>query len=47
MKILIAIGGREFSNPTLDLGMKIANSFKSSTTIAYVGKKLVNFQKKM
>ena len=40
MKILIAIGGKEFSKPTLDLGMKIANSFKSSTTIAYVGKKI-------
>jgi nucleotide-binding universal stress UspA family protein len=46
MKILIAIGGREFSKPTLDLGMKIANSFKSSTTIAYVGKKISQFSEK-
>ena len=46
MKILIAIGGREFSKPTLDLGMKIANSFKSSTTIAYVGKKIIQFSEK-
>ena len=46
MKILIAIGGKEFSKPTLDLGMKIANSFKSSTTIAYVGKKISQFSEK-
>ena len=46
MKILIAIGGREFSKTTLDLGMKIANSFKSSTTIAYVGKKISQFSEK-
>ena len=46
MNILIAIGGREFSKPTLDLGMKIANSFKSSTTIAYVGKKISQFSEK-
>ena len=46
MKILIAIGGREYSKPTLDLGMKIANSFKSSTTIAYVGKKISQFSEK-
>ena len=46
MKILIAIGGREFSKPTLDLGMKIANSFKSSTTIAFVGKKISQFSEK-
>ena len=46
MKILIAIGGKEFSKPTLDLGMKIANSFKSSTTIAYVGKKISQFLEK-
>tara|TARA_Y100001970_G_scaffold225930_1_gene279172 strand:+ start:93 stop:974 length:882 start_codon:yes stop_codon:yes gene_type:complete len=46
MRILIAIGGREFSKPTLDLGMKIANSFKSSTTIAYVGKKISQFSEK-
>ena len=46
MKILIAIGGREFSKPTLDLGMKISNSFKSSTTIAYVGKKISQFSEK-
>lgn len=46
MKILIAIGGKEFSKPTLDLGMKIANSFKSSTTIAYVGRKISQFSEK-
>ena len=46
MKILIAIGGKEFSKPTLDLGMKIANSYKSSTTIANVGKKISQFSEK-
>ena len=46
MKILIAIGGKEFSKPTLDLGMKIANSFQASTTIAYVGKKISQFSEK-
>mgnify|MGYP001232800946 FL=1 len=46
MNILIAIGGRDYSKPTLDLGMKIANSFKSSTTIAYVGKKISQFSEK-
>tara|TARA_Y100001934_G_scaffold55155_1_gene67986 strand:+ start:606 stop:1487 length:882 start_codon:yes stop_codon:yes gene_type:complete len=46
MKILIAIGGKEFSKPTLDLGMKISNSFQASTTIAYVGKKISQFSEK-
>ena len=42
MNILIAIGGRKYSKPTLDLGMKVSNSFEASTTIAYVGKKISN-----
>lgn len=46
MNILIAIGGKEYSKPTLDLGMKIANSFEASTTIAYVGKKISQFSEK-
>ena len=46
MNILIAIGGKEYSKPTLDLGMKIANSFESTTTIAYVGKKISQFSEK-
>ena len=46
MNILIAIGGKEYSKPTLDLGMKIANSFEATTTIAYVGKKISQFSEK-
>ena len=46
MNILIAIGGREYSKPTLDLGMKVANSLEASTTIAYVGKKVSQFSEK-
>jgi len=46
MNILIAIGGKEYSKPTLDLGMKIANAFEATTTIAYVGKKISQFSEK-
>jgi len=46
VNILIAIGGREYSKPTLDLGMKIANAFEATTTIAYVGKKISQFSEK-
>ena len=46
MNILIAIGGRKYSKPTLDLGMKVSNSFEASTTIAYVGKKISQFSEK-
>ena len=46
MNILIGIGGRDYSKPTLDLGMKVANSLEASTTIAYVGKKVSQFSEK-
>ena len=46
MNILIAIGGKEYSKPTLDLGMKISNAFEATTTIAYVGKKISQFSEK-
>ena len=46
MNILIAIGGRDYSKPTLDLGMKVANSLEASTTISYVGKKVSQFSEK-
>ncbi len=46
MNILIAIGGRDYSKPTLDLGMKVSNSLEASTTIAYVGKKVSQFSEK-
>ncbi len=31
MKILIAIGSKEFSKPTLNLGMKVAQAFNAKT----------------
>tara|TARA_Y100000385_G_scaffold12352_1_gene12667 strand:- start:729 stop:1613 length:885 start_codon:yes stop_codon:yes gene_type:complete len=46
VNILIAIGGKEYSKPTLELGMKISDSFEASTTIAYVGKKISQFSEK-
>ena len=46
MNILIAIGGKEYSKPTLDLGMNIANAFEATTTIAYVGKRISQFSEK-
>ena len=46
MNILIAIGGKEYSKPTLDLGMKVANALEATTTIAYVGKKISQFSEK-
>jgi len=46
VNILIAIGGKEYSKPTLDLGMKIANAFEATTTIAYVGKRISQFSEK-
>tara|TARA_Y100000748_G_scaffold300148_1_gene298165 strand:+ start:6337 stop:7221 length:885 start_codon:yes stop_codon:yes gene_type:complete len=46
VNILIAIGGKEYSKPTLDLGMKVANAFEATTTIAYVGKKISQFSEK-
>jgi len=46
VNILIAIGGKEYSKPTLDLGMKVANALEATTTIAYVGKKISQFSEK-
>jgi len=43
MRFLIAIGGKEFSEPTLRVGMKVASEFSASTTIAYVGEKISEF----
>ena len=31
MKILIAVGSKEFSGPTLQVGMKVAKAFNAST----------------
>lgn len=43
MKILIAIGSKEFSKPTLRLGMKVAQAFHAKTTIIDVGEKISEF----
>lgn len=43
MKFLIAIGSKEFSGPTLRLGMRVARAFKADVTIAYVGEKISPF----
>ena len=46
MKILIAISSKEYSGPTLDVGMNIASALKSSTTIVDVGQKISEFSLK-
>ena len=43
MKILIAIGSKEFSTPTLRLGMKVAQAFHAKATIIDVGEKISEF----
>jgi nucleotide-binding universal stress UspA family protein len=46
MKILIAISSKEYSGPTLDVGMNIARALKASTTIVDVGQKISEFSAK-
>lgn len=46
MKILIAISSREYSEPTLKVGMKVAHAFNASTTIVDVGEKVSEFSLK-
>ena len=46
MKILIAVSSKEFSGPTLDVGMNIARALKASTTIVDVGQKISEFSSK-
>jgi len=43
MKILIAISSKEFSKPTLNVGMLAAKAFNASVTIVYVGQKISAF----
>jgi len=43
MKILIAISSKEFSSPTLNVGMRVANAFSAKTTIVDVGEKINQF----
>jgi len=46
MKILIAVSSKEYSGPTLDVGMNIARALKASTTIVDVGQKISEFSAK-
>ena len=39
MKFLLAIGGKEYSQPTLDIGSRIVRSFGAGLSIVYVGRK--------
>lgn len=43
MKILIAVSSKEYSGPTLDVGMNIARVLRASTTIVDVGQKISEF----
>jgi len=43
MKILIAISSKEFSSPTLNVGMRVAKAFSAKTTIVDVGGKINQF----
>tara|TARA_Y100001968_G_scaffold146077_1_gene133558 strand:+ start:1411 stop:2367 length:957 start_codon:yes stop_codon:yes gene_type:complete len=46
MKILIGISSKKYSEPTLDVGMRIASILNSSTTILDVGEKINEFSYK-
>ncbi|NOZ74210.1 MAG: universal stress protein [FCB group bacterium] len=43
MKFLIAIGSKEYSEPTLRIGMQIARAFQAEVTILYVGDPISSF----
>ena len=47
MKILIAVGSKEYSGPTLQVGIKVAKAFNASTTIVDVGEKVSEFSTKV
>ena len=47
MKILIAIGSKQYSKPTLHLGMEVAEAFKAKTTIIDVGEKVSEFSSQL
>lgn len=47
MKILIAVGSKEYSAPTLHVGIKVAKAFNASTTIVDVGEKVSEFSTKV
>lgn len=46
MKILIAISSKEYSGPTLSVGMNIAHALNATTTIVDVGQKISEFSVK-
>ncbi|MEE2917597.1 MAG: universal stress protein [Candidatus Neomarinimicrobiota bacterium] len=43
MKFLIAIGSKDYSGPTLELGMRVAKAFNAAVDIVYVGEKISAF----
>ena len=43
MKFLIAIGSKNYSSPTLELGMRVAKAFNAAVDIVYVGEKISAF----
>ena len=47
MKILIAIGSKEYSKSTLQVGIRVAKAFNASTTIVDVGEKVSEFSSKL
>ena len=47
MKILIAVGSKKYSGPTLRVGMKVSHALKASTTIVDVGEKVSSFSTKV
>ena len=47
MKIIIAIGSKKYSKPTLHLGMEVAQAFKAKTTIIDVGEKVSEFSSQL
>ena len=47
MKILIAIGSKKYSKPTIHLGMQVAQAFKAKTTIIDDGEKVSEFSSQL
>ena len=43
MKFLIAVGSKDYSGPTLELGMRVAKAFNAAVDIVYVGDKISAF----
>lgn len=43
MKFLIAIGSKDYSGPTLELGMRVAKAFNAAVDIVFVGEKISAF----